>query len=118
MTPSSRGCTPLFLNAEPQNTGKNLAIDRAAADQPAQRVVVRHLAVEVSLGRRIVDIDGGFDHLLAVLSARSLRSSGILDTSHWAPSSSLRHISAFISMRSTMPLKSLSAPIGSCMTTS
>jgi hypothetical protein len=32
-TPSSSGCTPLFLKAEPQNTGKNLTVDRALADE-------------------------------------------------------------------------------------
>ena len=41
MTPSSSGCTPLFLKAEPQNTGKNV-----------------ELIVPLRIRRRIVSLSG------------------------------------------------------------
>ena len=71
MTPSSSGCTPLFLKAEPQNTGKKLRRSIVPLRiRRRMRVVVRHFAVEVRLGRRIVDFDDGLDQLLAVLRRR------------------------------------------------
>ena len=62
----------MFLKAEPQNIGIELHRDGALADQRADLVIVRHLAFEVILERRLVDFDGGLDHLLAVFFGTSL----------------------------------------------
>ena len=48
----------LVLEGRATEHREELAVDRALADQPAERRVVRHVAVEVSLGRGVIDFDG------------------------------------------------------------
>ena len=53
----------------------------------------------------------------AYSSAFSFRSAGISSSSNFAPSASSSQTTAFMRTRSTTPLKSSSAPIGSCIST-
>jgi hypothetical protein len=110
----SSGCTPLFLKAEPQRTGKKDSDSAGAlADQLAQRFIVRLVAFEVGFHRIVVLLDGGLDELLAPYSsALSFRLRGCRRTSHVAPRSSPFQTHSFISSgRHAFEL--VSAPIGS-----
>ena len=72
-TASSSGCTPLFLNAEPQMTGTNAAFslrtDSIVRLRSAALISLFGdlLAVQVLLEDRVVDFAHLFDELLAVL---------------------------------------------------
>ncbi len=62
--------------------------------------------------RVVVDLDGGLDQLLAIFFGLVLEIVGDFDDVPVSAERSSRQTSAFISIRSTTPLKSFSAPIG------
>src|SRR6185437_693506 len=62
----------LVLEGRTAEHREELRVDGTLADQPAERVLVRHFAVEIGLGRRIVHLDGGLDELFAVFDGTIL----------------------------------------------
>ena len=111
-TASRSGCTPLFLKAEPQSTGTNML------SIVPRRIMRRSVSASGSLPSRYCSIASSSASTAASIiisrysAALSARSAGMSTTSHDAPRSSPCQINAFISIRSTTPLSSASAPIG------
>ncbi len=116
MIPSSSIWTPLFLYAEPHITGNRLhAI--------VSRLIVRLISSSVSSPPSRNFSMSSSSHSATVSSISSLHffaSSSIfsgMDSSSMTLPRSSSYISAFILIRSMMPIKESSAPIGSWTTT-
>ncbi len=106
MTASSRGWTPLFLNAEPSSTG---TISPAMV---ALRMAARSSSSEISSSsRNFIMRSSSAVATVSTSSARysaawSARSAGMSTSSQLAPRSSDCQIRAFIFSRSTTPANS------------
>ena len=94
------------------------AADGALADAALQRLGIRLLAAEIGFERVVVLLDRELDQLRWRAASAALPSSrrGCRRRRTRRPSVSSRQMIAFISTRSTTPTKSLSTPIGSCVT--
>ena len=111
------GCTPLFLNAEPREDRVDLVGDGGAPDGGLELGDGELLAVEEGLGDLVVDLGERLEQLLAVLGGLVGQvGRDLLDRRSPRPAVSPRQVSARIFTRSTTPMKSASAPIGSCRT--
>jgi hypothetical protein len=105
-------CTPLFLNAEPQTTGK-IFIARVALRMPARiSSSVSATPLMNFSNRRSSNSETASTSLSRYSLAFSKNSAGISTMSNSAPSVSSRQITAFIVTRSTTPLNWSSAPTG------
>jgi len=97
-------CTPLFLNADPQITGK-IFIPMVALRIPALISATVSAAPSTYFSN---SLSSNSDTASIICSrydfACATRSSGTSTISNSAPSVSSRQITAFISTRSTMPL--------------
>ena len=111
-TASSMGCTPLFLKADPHRTGTT-----AAASVAVRRARRRSTAVMGSSARYFSmmvssKLDTTSMSWWRASSASAARFSGMSRVSHSSPMSE-DQTRAFSSSRSTTPLNSDSAPMGS-----
>src|SRR5690606_38373266 len=117
ITPSSMACTPLFLNAEPQNIG-TISVARVRTrsasmiSASASSSPPRYFSISSSLASAAVSI-----MKVRASSAVSTRSAGMSPYSNFMPCEASSQWMAFIFSRSTTPLKPSSAPIGTCIGT-
>mmetsp|Transcript_7613 Transcript_7613/g.22780 ORF Transcript_7613/g.22780 Transcript_7613/m.22780 type:complete len:244 (-) Transcript_7613:216-947(-) len=114
MTASSRGWTPLFLNAVPHSTGT-----KAPPMVPFLISLVRSSSEGSSPSKNFSMASSSSStqastNAILYSSAWSWRSAGMSRSSKLAPISSPVQTMAFILTRSTTPWKSSSAPMGIC----
>ncbi len=115
ITPSNITCTPLFLNAEPQNIGM---IDISIVAFLKASIISSSL-IESSSSKNFSNNSSSYSATASTNSARrwetsSCKSAGISISLKVIPLSSSSQTTALLAIKSTTPLKSASSPIGTC----